>query len=110
MFLTSNSMTMFSTFSTPPSGFRFESATGAGGLKKIFEPLLDTEIKAKPRAISEFLREGYIHKFITLTTWRTDLKLLDIILVHGIRYKIIDISIGSDKKVMKFKIRGMRYE
>ena len=94
----------------PANIFRYELATGNTGEKKVVEPLLNTEAKGKERARREFLDNGYRKRNVTLNTHRSDLKLNDIIVVKGLKYKIISIDISSDVAKVVFSIKGLRYE
>jgi len=92
------------------STFIFELATGNEGVKTIVNPLLSTEDVAEQRARYEFMENGYEKKYITFDTYRTDLIVNNIILVKGLKYKVTDISISSNKTKMKTTVKGVRYE
>ncbi len=90
--------------------FVFEIDNGNTGVRTVIEPLLRTEELAEQRAKREFMSDGYSHKFVQFDTWRTDLKLNDIISTKGQKFKITRIFISSGSSRVVTTIRGERYE
>ena len=92
------------------SRFVFELEGGGDGIRKINEPLLKTQTLAELRAKREFLKSGYTQRICTFKTYRSDIKLNDIISVKGLKYKVVQVQISSDDKKVIFSIKGVRYE
>ncbi len=92
-----------------PIIYHFELGNGNEGKKTVIEPMLRERDAAQQRAIQEFLDNGFPKKYVDADTWRTDLLLNEILVIKGIKYKVISIDINSDKVSCKVSIRGVHY-
>jgi len=90
--------------------YRFELPTGNSGVLTVSDELLDTESRAEERALSEFLKNSYSHNNIVFHTYRTDLKLNNVINVKGLPYlvKSLTTTIGAAKLVVT--VGAKRYD
>lgn len=83
-----------------------------GGPKKItiVNALFENEAQAEQRAKSEFLEKGHKIKRVSFRTWRTDLRVGDIVNAGGLNYRIERVeSFWSDGEIGS-EIEGKRYE
>ena len=90
--------------------WQFVAMNGNTGEMVITDQLLDTEERAEERAEAELLENGYISNGFTFPTYRTDLKMLDIINIGGLPYKIIAISANVDPQKLVLSITVKRYD
>ena len=90
--------------------WRFQLDNGNTGEMSVNDPLLDTEERAKERAMSEFLKNGYAQNVITFQTYRTDLKLNDTINIYGIMYLVKGKSLLINGVKIVVTIRAVRYD
>ena len=94
----------------PPKEWEFRLLTGNTGKLTISDPLLDSRERAEERAKSEFLKNSYKLNTVTVKTYRTDIKLNDILRVRGLPYLVKDIqTVITDRSIVN-SIRMVRYE
>ena len=90
--------------------WEFHLNNGQNGVKEIVEPLIINEEIATQRAKSEFLDIGYLKRFVTLTTYRTDLMIGDVIDVEGFTYRVQSVIVKFGGGATMSTITGVRYE
>lgn len=94
----------------PLEEWKFNITNGNTGEVTISDPLLDVYGAAEERALSEFLKNSYRIREITFTTYRTDFTKNMVINVQGLPYLVKNITTIVDRKTIKTKIKGIRYE
>jgi len=90
--------------------WKYQLDNGNTGKMVISDPLLDTEPRARERAMSEFLKNGYALIVISFKTYRTDLVLDETINVGGVLYLIKRMSYNIDAIKIVTTIKAVRYE
>lgn len=88
----------------------FKLVTPNTNTKVIKHPLLRTHSLANERAMSEFLQFGYAEIAVTFTTWVSSFKLNDVVMLKGLKYKIVSITSNTNASSTMFNIKGVRYE
>jgi len=98
--------------SNSPTGnvWRFRLENGNTSEMSVSDPLLDTEARARERAKSEFLKNGYAKNVITFKTHRTNIKMNDAIKLGGIVYLVKGISASIDSTSIISTIKAVRYD
>lgn len=89
--------------------WQFDYPNGLEGKITVVSDLLDTEERAKQRAIAEFIIGGTEKNYIEFDTYRTDLKVGQVVRVEGQKYRVVSILTKTDQKTMISIIRGVRY-
>lgn len=90
--------------------FEFLLENGKSGITTVSSPLLDTEARAEARATSEFLQKAYKKKQVQFKTFRTDIKLNEIILIEGLKYILKSSTTQVTEKSVISTITALRYE
>ena len=83
---------------------------GKSGTMTIVDESLSDQTAAELRARSEFLDNGYKKRFISFSTYNTSLSVNDIIMVNGLKYKIVELTYDADNISSTVSVRGVRYE
>jgi len=90
--------------------WKYQLDNGNTGKMVISDPLLDTEPRARERAMSEFLKNGYTLIVINFKTYRTDLLLNETINVGGVLYLVKRLSYDIDPLKLVTTVKAVRYE
>ena len=80
------------------------------GEMNVSDPLLDTIERAEERVRSEFLKNAYVPNAMSFRTYRTDLKLNDIINVGGMPYIVSSMSFSINDRSIVTTVNALRYE
>lgn len=94
----------------PLEEFSFQIENGNTGSMVISDPLLETLPLAQERALSEFLKNSYEIREVNFKTYRTDIKIGDIINVKGLPYKVKGIYSSINRTSIVNTIKAVRYE
>ncbi len=89
--------------------YTFEIDRDLTGTLKIRDELLNTEDRAKERAMSEMLNNSYIKKVISFKTYLTDISINDTINIKGQPFLVKSISASVDKSI-ELDIGAIRYD
>ncbi len=87
----------------------FEIDRDLTGTLTIKDDLLNTEDKAKERAMSEMLNNSYIKKEINFKTYLTDISINDIINISGQPFLVKSIYASVGKEIA-MGIGAIRYD
>ena len=90
--------------------WKFIIENGNIGVMSVTDPLLDTEERARERAYSEILKNGYASNSVSFSTFITSLNLNDVVEVGGVPYLIKSISYNGDSKKIIVNIGAVRYD
>lgn len=90
--------------------FNYELGNGNTKTAVITEQMINDEDVAKERAKSEFLKHGYSRRWVSLKTYRTDLKINDTINMRGLPYLVKSVVMDVDSKKIVSRVRAVRYE
>lgn len=88
--------------------FKFTFKNGQKGIRKINNELLDTEERAKQRAIAEFVKASK-KETCTFSTYITDIRVGDIVYIEGKSYKIIEKNVSYNIPEIIANYKGVRY-
>ncbi len=89
--------------------YTFEIDRDLTGTLKIRDELLNTEDRAKERAMSEMLNNSYIKKVISFKTYLTDISINDTINIKGQPFLVKSISASVGKSI-ELDIGAIRYD
>jgi len=89
--------------------WEFTFNNGYEGVTTITSELLDTEERARQRAISEFVQGGTKKKYIEFTTYRTDLLVGDHIEMGGLVYRLTNVDVRVSEKAAVSICKGVYY-
>lgn len=90
--------------------YKYEIANGKKGSININEPLIDRDTVANARANAEFLNNGYTKRYIEFVTYKTNIKIYDIISVKGNSYRVISVTLNMNDKQITSTVKAVRYE
>jgi len=96
--------------SVPLKQWKFTLENGQDGTMTVSDQLLDHEVVAEERAMSEFLKNGYKTREIKFSTYRTDLRKNDCIVVRGVNYLIKGKTTAISKTSIVTTVRAVRYD
>lgn len=83
---------------------------GGSGELVITNELFTNEEIAEQRAKAEFLEKGHKKINVSFATWRTDIKVGDIVQIEGLSYLVLRTHVFWKNGEIGSFIRGVRYE
>lgn len=89
--------------------WEFEYNNGYSGVVTVSSDLLDTEERARQRAIAEFVNGGTKQRRIEFRTYRTDLRVGDIVRIDGAAYRVSSVVLKVSDKSMIATVQGVSY-
>lgn len=89
--------------------YEFVFQNNQKGVITVSSDLLDTEARAKQRAIAEFIVGGVEKKEILFSTYRTNINVGDFIVMAGVTYRVMTKMLKVTQKSMITTIQGVSY-
>jgi len=88
----------------------FELNNGQYGSKEITDALISNEDIARQRANAEFLDGGYRKRFLSMTTFRTDISVGEVVRVRGLCYLVTSVNTKYGGGMLLSDVSAVRYE
>lgn len=88
----------------------FQIENGSDQQLEILDIFINDDAVASQRASSEFLKNSYKDRWVSIVTYRTDIDLTDEVLLAGLPFIVKSVNVAEKGASIQTTIKGLRYE